>query len=265
MIPRHRWAVCLLGVCLALGAGRAVAANDDAPQVAVIIDDVGDRLEAGLRTVDLPGPVACAFLPRTPYAERLAVRAHEQGKEVLLHQPMQAMAHNELLGPGAVTLDMTEAEFLRTLRRNLLALPYVTGINNHMGSLLTRHPGHMTWLMEELRRQGGLYYIDSRTTRHTVAQRMADEVGVPATRRHVFLDNQRDPAAIRAQFRQLVRMARRQGQALAIGHPYPETLQVLEAELPRLADAGIRLVPVRTLLHHGEQRRQTQWQAFWSR
>lgn len=257
--------VALLAVLTLVPGTGSAAPEPPAPVVAVVIDDVGDRLGLGQRAVDLPGPVACAFLPDTPYAERLAVRAHEHGKEVLLHQPMQAVDHNELLGPGAVTLEMTEAQFLRTLRHNLRALPFVTGINNHMGSLLTRHPGHMTWLMEELRRQGGLYYIDSRTTRHTVAQRMANEVGVPATRRHVFLDNHRDVEAIRAQFRQLVRMAGRQGHALAIGHPYPETLQVLEEEIPRLAAAGVRLVPVRTLLHTSKERRQSQWQASWSR
>ncbi|MBA1148950.1 divergent polysaccharide deacetylase family protein [Ectothiorhodospiraceae bacterium WFHF3C12] len=255
----------LAAVLLGVAAGTATADGAPAALVAVVIDDVGDRLEAGERTVDLPGPVACAFLPHTPHAERLAVRAHEQGKEVLLHQPMQAVTHNELLGPGAVTLEMTEPQFLRTLRENLLALPYVSGINNHMGSLLTRHPGHMTWLMEELQRQGGLYYIDSRTTHHTVAQRMADEVGVPAGRRHVFLDNRRDTGAIRAQFRTLVRTAKRQGYALAIGHPYPETLAVLEAEIPKLAEAGVRLVPVRTLLSASYKRRTEQWQASWSR
>lgn len=263
MLPRsarHRLALALLGLLAA-----ASAPAEPRPAVAVIIDDVGDQWAAGLRAVALPGPVACAFLPRSPHAQRLAVRAHQRGKEVLLHQPMQAVAHNALLGPGAVTLEMTEGQFLRTLRRNLLGLPYVSGINNHMGSLLTRHPGHMTWLMEELRRQGGLYYVDSRTTRHTVAQRMAEEVGVPSLRRHIFLDNRRDPKAIREQLQQLVRLARHQGHALAIGHPHPETLQVLEAELPRLAGYGVRLVSLRTLLRLSNERRSPQWQASWSR
>jgi polysaccharide deacetylase 2 family uncharacterized protein YibQ len=264
-------AVARRTVCAALAllatalppASTAKAAAD--PVVAVVIDDVGDRLDTGLRTVNLPGPVACAFLPQTPYAERLAVRAHELGKEVLLHQPMQALADNGLLGPGAVTLAMTEQQFLRTIRRNLLALPYVTGINSHMGSLLTRHPGHMTWLMKELHRQGGMYYVDSRTTHHTVAERMAREVGVPTARRHVFLDNSRRPEAIRQQFHELIRTAKRQGHALAIGHPYPETLRVLEEEIPRLAEQGVTLVPVRTLTTLMNERRNSQWQASWSR
>lgn len=259
-------AVCAALVLLGTTMTPALAARAAAePVVAVVIDDVGDRLGAGLRTVNLPGPVACAFLPQAPHAERLAVRAHELGKEVLLHQPMQALAHNRLLGPGAVTLAMTEQEFLRTIRRNLLALPYVTGINNHMGSLLTRHPGHMTWLMKELHRQGGMYYVDSRTTHRTVAERMAREVGVPTARRHVFLDNSRRPEAIRQQFHELVRTAKRQGHALAIGHPYPETLQVLEEEIPRLAEQGVKLVPVRALTTLMSERRNSQWQASWSR
>jgi len=225
---------------------RAVA--DELPRIAIIIDDVGDRHAEGLAAVSLPGTIACAFLPHTPYARELAKRAYENGKEVLLHLPLQSL-NGKALGPGAITLDTTETEFRRILRDNLSAVPHVRGVNNHMGSLLTRHPGHMTWLMQDLAADGQLFFIDSYTHADSVALAMASERGVPAARRDVFLDNVPERDAIAAEFTRLVERARANGSAIGIGHPYPRTLEFLAAILPVLeTEFGVRLVPVSTLL-----------------
>ncbi|HKJ75984.1 MAG TPA: divergent polysaccharide deacetylase family protein, partial [Gammaproteobacteria bacterium] len=121
----------LAGALLLWAAGAAAASP---PAVAIIIDDLGDRLDAGERALALPGPLTYSFLPHTPYSARLARRAHALGKEVMLHLPMEAVAGNRL-GPGAVTLHMNQAQLLRTVRSDLAAVPHVRGINNHMGSL----------------------------------------------------------------------------------------------------------------------------------
>ena len=229
--------------------------------IGIIIDDMGKRLETGQRALALPGPVACAFLPRAHYTRELANQASERGHEVLLHLPMDSV-DGRPLDAGAVTLQMTEHEFVGTVLENLRRVPHVTGVNNHMGSLLTRHPGHMRWLMETLQRQGGLFFVDSRTTTATVAQQVADETGIPGIRRNVFLDNSLDKKDIAFQFDRLVALAREQGSALAIGHPYPQTLAVLEQRLPQLARQGIRLAPVRDLI--AQQEGEKTWQAYWS-
>ncbi len=237
----------------------AVAAKRDLPAISIIIDDLGKRLVTGRRAVQLPGAVALAFLPRADYSAVLARAAHRAHKEVMLHLPMQSV-DNRPLDDGALRLDMTESQFVQTLREGLDAVPHVTGINNHMGSLLTRHPGHMLWLMRELRRHGRMYFIDSRTTDATVARRVAQETGVPSSERNVFLDNEARPQAIAAQFSRLLRLAHRHGSALAIGHPYPQTLSFLERELPKLAQRGARLVPVSELIRLQQEEEQT-WQA----
>lgn len=245
----------LLAVLLLLPVAGLAA---ERPAIAILIDDIGDRLAAGRAAVDLPGPVAYAFLPRTPYSGSLAERAHARGKEVLLHLPMQAVKDGPL-GPGAVTLHMDKVEFLRVVRENLADLPHVSGVNNHMGSLLTRHPGHMSWLMQELRRHGRLFYVDSRTTAHTVAERMAVENGVPVLRRHVFLDHDPSEAEVELQFERLLTLARRQGRALAIGHPYPSTLTVLGRRLPTLSADGVDLISLQEMLRR--QAQPERWQA----
>jgi len=224
-------------------SGSAVAL----PRIAIIIDDLGDRMVEGQRAIALPGPLAMAFLPHTPNARVLAAAAVADGKEVMLHLPLQAVTGNDL-GPGAITLDTTEAQFRRVFRENLDSVPGVVGVNSHMGSLLTRHPGHMTWLMDALLEAGGLFFVDSYTTSESVALQMAGEAGVPALKRDVFLDTDPDPAAIRFQFERLVRLAKERGTAVGIGHPYPTTLEVLEELLQHLDEYGVELVPVRALL-----------------
>jgi len=211
--------------------------------IALIIDDIGDNLRNGLRAVRLPGAITCAFLPHTTYARQLAVSAHQRSKEVMLHLPMES-EEGKAPGPGALTLSMTQAEFIRTFQSDLEAVPYARGLNNHMGSLITQHPGHMRWLMQEIIHHGDLFFVDSRTTEQTVAQQVAQETGVPNLRRDIFLDNDQHPAAIAEQFAQLIALAKRKRNVVAIGHPHPATLRFLEEQLPRLSEEGIQLVSV---------------------
>jgi len=235
-------AFCLLLSLFPLIAGAAeTPISSKTPTITLIIDDIGDSLRYGLRAVRLPGAVTCAFLPHTPFARQLAVAAHKRHKDVMLHLPMES-EDGRYPGPGSITLNMTHSEFLKTLRNDLDAIPYVAGINNHMGSLITRHPGHMAWLMQEINHRGNLYFVDSRTTEATVAQRVAQETGVPNLRRNVFLDNVQSLKAIARQFDHLLALAKRYGSAVAIGHPHPTTLRFLEERLPQLNAEGIQLV-----------------------
>jgi polysaccharide deacetylase 2 family uncharacterized protein YibQ len=176
----------------------------------------------------------------------LAIKAHELKKEVMLHLPMESDLGNRL-GKGALTLSMPRPHFIATLQRNLSSVPYVAGVNNHMGSLLTRDPTAMRWIMSELRHQG-LYFIDSRTTKATVAEQVAQRHLINSGRRDVFLDNVPEKSLIRAQLKKLVALARERGTAIGIGHPYRATLAVLHEALPKLKQQGIELVPVSQLI-----------------
>jgi uncharacterized protein len=233
----------LVAAMLALSAA-ASAAPPDSPAIAIIIDDLGYQLAAGRRVVELPGPVACAVLPSTPRAKLLAEAAFAAGKDVLLHLPLQPMDWNGATEPGSILLDMSRGQFAQVFAQSLQSIPHVVGINTHQGSLLTRHPGHMSWLMQEIRAQGGLFFVDSYTTHESIALRLARESGVPAVRRDVFLDPDPEPATVAREFARLKKLARERGMAVGIGHPYPATLALLERELPRLAEDGFRLVSI---------------------
>jgi len=218
------------------------------PRIAIIIDDLGYELALGRRATELPGPVACAVLPGTPRGRTLAMAANERGKEVLLHLPLQALQSDGKVEPGGIMLDMSRSEFAETFAKDFESVPHAIGVNTHRGSLLTRHPGHMAWLMEEISRRGKLIFIDSYTTNESIALQFARESGVPAVRRDIFLDPDPSPETVTREFARLKQLARKRGMAVAIGHPYPATIELLERELPRLAEEGFELISISELV-----------------
>lgn len=217
-----------------------------APRIAIIIDDLGYSRQHGQAIVDLPAPVTCAVIPFSPHARRLAERASLAGKEVLVHMPMAAQRH-QILDQGGLRDGMDEPQLLDAVRQALSQIPQARGLNNHMGSALTEQQQPMGWLMTELKAHQ-LFFVDSRTSSHSVAQQVARQVGLSHAGRDVFLDNERNLVSINEQFNRLIRLARQRGQAIAIGHPYPETVHYLQQVLPLMQDAGIEVVPVSTLL-----------------
>ncbi len=245
------WRVTLSATAILIGilAPPALADMPHAmPRIAIIIDDLGYGLAAGERALQLPGPVAYAVLPVTPRGKVLAETAHASGKEVLLHLPLQSVTQQAGDEPGGLLLDMSRGQFASTFAEDFESVPHVVGINSHRGSLLTRHPGHMAWLMEEIRLRGDLFFVDSYTTHASVALEMAHEAGVPAVRRDVFLDPDHAPGTPEREFRRLKKLAKQRGFAVGIGHPYPATLTMLEGELPKLAGEGIELVRISTYI-----------------
>lgn len=240
----------LLAVLFLLGApARAV---EPTPRVAIVIDDLGNNLAEGRRVIALPAEVACAILPHTAYASTLAEEAHAAGKQVLLHLPMEA-ANGQETGPGRIEAQMPALELALTFEYDLSTVPHAVGVNNHMGSALTRQEPAMRALMQALAQRGGLFFLDSLTTPGSVARHAAAEWRVPYLKRDVFLDSQRSAASIAHSLERLEVLARARGAALAIGHPYPETLEALERWLPQAARRGIRIVAPSELLTDKEE------------
>lgn len=233
---------CLLALCWLCVTGPVHAAG----LLAVIIDDVGYNSHLGERTLALPGAITLAILPKAPHGPRLARLASEQGKEVMLHNPM-SNTRDLPLDPGGLTETMDKAGFLATLTDNFERIPQAQGLNNHMGSLLTQQATPMGWLMEFLSARGA-YFIDSRTTAASRAWETAQRYQVPSLPRDVFLDHDRDAEKILRQLQLAVKLAQTRGYAVAIGHPYPETLSALE-QLPALLEsAQVELVSISGLL-----------------
>jgi hypothetical protein len=208
-------------------ARRVVEVQTDLPSVAIVIDDMGYSEKTCEALLDLDFNLSFAFLPYGPYTAKQAYRANRLGRDVLLHFPMEASDAKWHPGRGTVTIAMESPEIQRTLSENLASVPYAVGINNHMGSRFTQNDRAMRIFLTATR-ETGLFFLDSRTSANSVGYSLAREMGLRTAKRDIFLDNVRDPQKIIIQLRKLLDAARRDGTAIAIGHPYPETLQALK-------------------------------------
>lgn len=213
-------------------------------ELAIVLDDMGYKRN-DLQALSLPKEITFSILPFTPQGKLIAKKARQQGRELLLHVPMQAKSHNEKLGQGALLSNMPEKEFKAVLQRALHYLPYAQGINNHMGSTLTEQIKPMRWTMEVLQAQG-LYFLDSRTTTETIAESTAKILGIPTLRRHVFLDNIKTEQAMSKQLQHAMRLSRENKAVVIIAHPYPETLHFMQQKFNK-PTADFRLITLNQL------------------
>jgi polysaccharide deacetylase 2 family uncharacterized protein YibQ len=219
-------------------------------QIAIIIDDMGYR-QSDVAALNLPGKITYAVLPQTPFGKILAEKAHATNREVMLHIPMEA-DNGKRLGPGALTSEMSEQNIRASLEKSFTEIPFAVGINNHMGSKLTKMYRPMAWTMRYLKENKYLF-VDSLTTPTSKAQRIAKHFGVPSLHRHLFLDNELTPEYIGEQFEILIDFAKRYNSIVAIAHPHPETIAALTQLLPLLEKHNIELVPISRLLPQNKQ------------
>jgi polysaccharide deacetylase 2 family uncharacterized protein YibQ len=218
------------------------------PQIAIVIDDLGWDLGAAQVLLAMEAPLSFAILPNTPYKDFIAREAQRRGRDILLHLPMEPYSYPHV-DPGRPVLlsTMDTREFTAQMESALATVPSAVGVNNHMGSRLTEDRGAMQMVMQAMK-QHNLFFLDSRTSPKSLAYQVARELGVRTAQRHVFLDNDTDPRKIAAQLHRLAALAREYGNAIGIGHPYPETVQSLRYTLQEIQQTGIEVVPVSRLV-----------------
>jgi uncharacterized protein len=215
-------------------------------RAAIIVDDGGYGNGYTDEILAIDAPLSLAILPYTPHARRTATLAAERGFEILLHMPMESFS-DKLAFPGMLEGDMDAATIADLTRKALAEVPGATGANNHTGSKLTADAAALRPFLEVLK-ENNLFFVDSRTTRHSVALDTAIELGLPAQGNNLFLDNSPDPDAIRAQFDRLAELALERGQVVGICHFRPATAAVLAEAVAGLREKGVEIVPVSALL-----------------
>lgn len=217
------------------------------PKLVIIIDDMGVDRRHSQAIARLPGPLTLSFLP---YAEDLPSQteaARQAGHELMLHMPMepQNLAGNDP-GHNALLTGLEDSEISRRIDWNLSQFQGYAGVNNHMGSRATQDVGLMNQLMTALSARG-LFFVDSRTTAGSLGAGLAAIHDVRFAERDVFLDDGRDRYRVERQLDKAVALAKQQGRAIVIGHPYPETIAALRRFLPAIADQSVELVPASSL------------------
>ena len=216
------------------------------PRIALVIDDLGRSMEDLETLARLGVSLTYSVLPFESLTPQVVARLRREGAEILCHMPMEAKSGANP-GPGALRMAMSPDQLRAAARNALAAVPGAVGVNNHMGSGVSEQADAMATVLSVLAEQD-LYYLDSRTSAETLGYSMARHLGIPAAERQVFLDPDRDPEAIRAQFARLLGVARERGAAIAIGHPHKETLEVLATEVRAALDQGFEFVTASTLL-----------------
>jgi len=216
-------------------------------RVAIIFDDAGYSLLAAREVMALDRPVTMSVLPHLPFSTAIAEEAPTRGVQIILHLPVQPMDPSVPLGPGVVTVDMGDTAIKDTVTGDFDTVPTAVGANNHEGSRGTADPRVMDDVISVVKARH-LFFVDSLTSPHSVAARVAREMGVPTATRAVFLDNENTDAYVRGQFHALIRIALSTGQAIAIGHVGKVTAAVLRSMYPEFDEAGIQLVPVSQLV-----------------
>lgn len=217
-----------------------------AGKLAIVIDDFGYRPAQENQVIALPSNISVAVLPNAPHAREMATKAHNAGHEVLIHLPMAPLS-KQPLEKDTLRPDMSSGEIERIIREAVNDVPYAVGLNNHMGSAMTSSLFGMQKVMQALG-QYNLYFLDSMTIGNSQSMRAAAGTNVKVIKRKVFLDDTQNEADIRFQFNRAVELARRNGSAIAIGHPHPTTVRVLQQMVYNLP-SDITLVRPSSLLN----------------
>lgn len=213
-------------LALSVAAVLAMISPAHAGKLSIVIDDFGYRPHQENQVLALPNTISVAVLPNAPHAREMATKAHNGGHEVLIHLPMAPLS-KQPLEKDTLRPDMSSDEIDRIIRDAVGKVPYAVGLNNHMGSAMTSSLFGMQKVMQTLSHYN-FYFLDSMTIGNSQSMRAAAGTGVKVIKRRVFLDDTQNEADIRVQFNRAIQLARRNGSAIAIGHPHPTTVRVLQ-------------------------------------
>lgn len=222
--------------------------NDQAPRIAIIIDDIGYDRKIAYALFDLEPDLTFSVLPFSPFGRKISEKLHANGAELMLHLPMEPVEYPHIdPGPGAILTSMNPDALLAQLKEDLRQIPHIVGVNNHMGSKLTASAAQMNQIFTILKKEN-LFFVDSRTAPKSQGKASARLLRLEFAQRDVFLDNFQDEKYITGQLEQLIRIARKHGTAIGIGHPYKVTLETLSHQLP-IIKKEIKIVRVSELTH----------------
>ncbi len=217
-------------------------------RIAIIIDDLGPSLSVLRQVLDLGLELTPSILPGTERAAASAAMLRDVGREYMIHIPMEPRSYPQTNpGADALLLKHSEEEIRRWMRLYMEQVPGAVGANNHMGSRYTEKAEPMRVVLDELQRHD-MFFIDSVTINGSVAFAEARRMGLKAGARHIFLDNQEDVAYIRQQLRNMIRLAESRREVIAIGHPYPETIEAIRLEKDWLKSQPVDFVPASMLV-----------------
>ncbi len=217
-------------------------------QVAIIIDDIGHDMKSLRDLLNIDADITFAVLPLLPHSREAAETLHKANREILLHLPMEPLSYpKEKPGAGALFTEMNDAEIVSQLEKNMASVPYVSGVNNHMGSKFMADEEKLAPVFRQLKKRG-LFFIDSRTTPSSKTPSVAKRVHLTVASRRVFLDNDRDYQKIYQILMNVIETPAGGAPLIVIGHPYPETIRAIRDASKVFREKGVSIIPVSRLI-----------------
>ncbi len=215
--------------------------------LSLIMDDMGYDVRAAKRLLALGVPLAISVLPQAPHAARVARLAHDAGQTVMLHLPMEPLGekYRQLMDASFLKSGMNQQDMRQVMQADLKRVPFVQGVNNHMGSRLSSEPVAMQWVMQWCR-EHDLFFVDSLTSSHSVAAKVAKQYALRWGKRRIFLDDDVAPEAMQRSWQRVQACMKRQRRCIVIAHPHAETLAFLQHHVTQLKAWG--MYPVTALL-----------------
>lgn len=241
--------------------GQTIVQKDDDPEtdkpkkkftitnrMAIVIDDIGYDLSPLNEILLMDIPITIAILPYCQHSKEAAERAMRKGKEILLHLPMEPHGYPEKdPGVGTLFLGMKNEEILNQLEKDIDAVPYISGVNNHMGSRFMENEEKVEIVFNCLKRKN-LFFLDSLTTKKSKGRQIAKKIGERYVSRDVFIDNDHDFGETYERLIQIIEAKDRWRSIIVTGHPYMSTIQAIREALPLFEDKGITIVPLSDLV-----------------
>lgn len=225
------------------------ATAKNAPKIALIMTELGlseRRTEAAIKA--MPGVVSLAFLPYVRDVQPMIDRARDRGHEILLNVPMEPLGYPRddpgpdlLLGRGEVP------DNIDRLHQSLGGARAYVGIISFMGSAIAANEDAMKPVVQELARRG-VALVDNGSSARSVIGDLAEEARLPTIRVDRMIDILPQRQAIDDQLAALEKLARLNGQAVAIFQPLPVSIERVASWIPQLASRGIAIVPLSALL-----------------
>lgn len=216
--------------------------------LAIVVDDMGSSMKEVQELAAINLPLTFAIIPGLPKARGVAEYAHAQGRDVIIHIPMEPQGYPaQRVEANALLMSSSASEIESRIKGFIKEIPFVVGANNHMGSRYTESELQMKPVIAALK-ENGLFFLDSRTSPKSVGQKLAVAMEVRTGSRNVFLDNEQSVEAIKKELVSAARMAGKKGGAIAICHPHPATIKALREAMPKLAAEGTVFVNVAQLL-----------------
>lgn len=219
----------------------------DYPKVGIIFDDIGENLSKMRQIISLDVPLTVSILPFLSYSQECAFLAKENNIEVMLHLPLEP--HGEKVTPEEKTINtnMSEDEIIKLTNIFIENVPFIKGVNNHMGSKATEDHRVMNIILN-LIKEKNLYFVDSKTSSKSVAYDLAKKLGIPADINRCYLDNINNPEYISKRFDLLINLAKKRGEVIAIGHPRENTINMLKKYIPKFQENGIKFVYISEII-----------------